>query len=53
MKTLEERYLELDAIREHGVFTHDEMEEWIEISTIILDELLYQNSDKFGRMKND
>lgn len=34
------RYDELNAIREHGVFTYDEQEEWIALCTRIFKKLL-------------
>lgn len=49
----EERYNELNAIREHGVFTYDEAEEWIKISTEILLDIMKENEELLYRMKNN
>lgn len=49
----EERYNELNAIREHGVFTYDEAEEWIKISTEILLDIMNYNEELLYRMKNN
>ena len=36
MEELINRYHTLNAIREQDMFTHNELEEWIKISTLIL-----------------
>ena len=51
--TTTERYNELNAIRENGVFTYDEAEEWIKISTEILLDILRENEELLHRMKQN